>query len=72
MSDEYSDEITRNGIYQEDPRRLTHPRTKTREISPWFGRGSTAKAADTQPIGGATRRFSTRGPVSSSRSCLCL
>jgi len=41
-SDEYSGEITRKGIYQEDPRSVTHPRTKTRELTPWYGHRSAA------------------------------
>ena len=44
-SDEYSDEITRNGIYQEASRTNENILTKTRDISPWYCRGNAAIAA---------------------------
>jgi len=72
MSDEYSDENTRIWVHLEGPRSATNPRTKTRDLGPWYCCENTAMAAFPRPYGGPTRWFSMRGLVSSSGTSFCL
>jgi len=71
-SDEYTDGNTRIGAYLEGPRNAAHPRTKTRDLGPWYCHEKAAKVAFPWQGSGATRQFLTRGLVSSSKSPVCL
>jgi len=65
-------EINRIWAYLDGTRSDTNPRTKTRDLGPWYCRENAAMAAFLRPYGGPTCRFSTRGLVSSSRTSFCL
>jgi len=63
-SDEYTDENTRNGVYQEGPRSDGNHSPKTRDLSLWYCRRNAALASFLRQFGWPTCWSSTRGPVS--------
>jgi len=71
-SDEDPDEYIRIQVYQEGLRNDRNTHAKTRDLSSWSCYENAAMASFSRPYRRATRWFSTRGLVSSSRSPFCL
>jgi len=52
-SEEKRIQLTQNQKHLEGPRSWTKPRSKTRDLSPWYCRGSTTIAADQRKVVGS-------------------